>query len=80
MRKITIALLSGLLYTGCSTVEDDRICMDYGSFTWVKEKCTPMYGTLICMDQEVTETYCKLYAENVNEQVASVNTTSRPIE
>jgi hypothetical protein len=67
MRKITIALLSGLLYTGCSTVEDDRICIDFGSYTLVKEKCVPMYGALICMDQEVTETYCKLYLEDEDE-------------
>jgi len=82
MRKITIAFLTGLLYTGCVVNEekDNRICIDYGSFTWVKEKCTPLYGALICMDQEVTETFCKLYAENEDEQVASVTTTSRPIE
>ena len=80
MRKITIALLFGLLYTGCSTVEDDRICIDFGSYTLVKEKCVPMYGALFCMDQEVTETYCKLYAGDENEQVASVTNTSRVLK
>lgn len=64
MRKITIALLSGLLYTGCSTVDDDRICIDYGSFRTVEERCIPLYGAIICQEQEVTKTYCKLYAED----------------
>jgi len=64
MRKITIALLSGLLYTGCSTVDDDRICLDFGSFRTVEERCIPHYGAIICQEQEVTKTYCKLYAED----------------
>jgi hypothetical protein len=64
MKKILV-FLTLMLYTGCSVNEekDNRICIDYGTFTWVKEKCTPLYGQLICMDQEVTETYCKLYDE-----------------
>jgi len=65
MRKITIAIFFGLLYTGCSTIEeDDRICIEFGTYTYMKNKCIPLYGTLICADQEVTETYCKLYAED----------------
>jgi len=66
MRKITIAFLASLLYTGCSVNEekDDRICIDFGSYTLVKERCIPMYGAVICMEEEVTETYCKLYAED----------------
>ena len=64
MRKITIALFFVLMYTGCSTVDDDRICIEFGSYQTVKQRCIPMYGQLICADEEVTETYCKLYAED----------------
>lgn len=66
MKKYLI-VLPAVLFTGCNTNEekDDRICLDYGSFTFMREKCTPFYGTLICMDQEVTEVYCKLYDEGV---------------
>jgi len=64
MRNITIAFFFSLMYTGCSTVEDDRICIDYGSFTTVEEKCIPLYGAIICSEREVTKTYCKLYAED----------------
>jgi len=64
MRKITIALLASLMYTGCSTVDDDRICIDYGTLTTVEERCIPLYGAIICTEKEVTKTYCKLYAED----------------
>jgi len=64
MRKITIAFFFSLMYTGCSMVEDDRMCIDFGSRTIVKNQCIPVYGNLICADEEVTETYCKLYAED----------------
>lgn len=61
MKKFWIMLA---LLPACVTAEkDDRICIDFGSYTFVREKCTPFYGTLICMDQEVTEVYCKRYEE-----------------
>jgi hypothetical protein len=57
-------LLLLLLLSGCVTPEEDtRICADYGSYTLVKERCVPLYGALICVDEEVTETYCKRYFE-----------------
>jgi len=56
-------LLLLLLLSGCTTPEDTRICADYGSYTIVKERCIPLYGTLVCADEEVTEVYCKLYFE-----------------
>gem|GEM_PF-4818226 len=46
-----------------SAEKDERICIDFGSYVIVREKCTPMYGTLICADIEETRTWCKLYAE-----------------
>lgn len=66
MRKITIAFLTCLMYIGCVVNEekDDRICIEFGTYTFTKNKCIPLYGALICADQEVTETYCKLYAED----------------
>ena len=52
-----------LLIPGCITEPDTRICADYGSHTFVREKCVPLYGALICADEEVTEVYCKRYFE-----------------
>ena len=56
-------LLLLLLLSGCVTETDTRICAEYGSYTIVKERCIPLYGTLVCADEEVTEVYCKLYFE-----------------
>ena len=55
-----------LLIPGCITEPDTRICADYGSHTFVREKCVPLYGALICADEEVTEVYCKRYFEEDN--------------
>ena len=67
--KKTLVFLSCLMYTGCITAEkDDRICIDYGSYTIVVEECKPLYGAMICMDVEKTRLYCKLYDE-VNDEV-----------
>lgn len=53
-----------LLLAGCVTQEEDtRICADYGTLVYVREKCVPLYGALICADQEITEVYCKRYFE-----------------
>mgnify|MGYP000706855022 CR=1 FL=1 len=56
-------LLLLLLLSGCVTETDTRICADYGSYTIVRERCIPLYGTLVCADEEVTRVYCKLYFE-----------------
>ena len=57
-------LLLLLLLSGCATEPDTRICADYGSYTTVKQKCIPLYGSLICADEEVTEVFCKRYFED----------------
>ena len=57
-------LIPLLLLTGCVTEPDTRVCADYGSYTYVKNKCIPLYGTLICADEEVTEVFCKRYFED----------------
>jgi len=63
MKKLLV-LLNVLAVSACTTVEEDsRICIDFGSYTVVREKCTPMYGALICADVEETKVYCKLYEE-----------------
>jgi len=56
-------LLPLFLLTGCVTEPDTRICADYGSYTIVKERCIPLYGAIICADEEVTEVFCKRYIE-----------------
>lgn len=53
-----------VLLTGCvSTEQDDRICLDYETRVVTREKCVPLYGSLICADQQVTQTWCVLYEE-----------------
>jgi hypothetical protein len=57
-----------LLIAGCATEPETKTCADYGSHTFMKDKCLPLYGALICADSEVTEAdsevtevYCKRY-------------------
>ena len=57
-------LLLLLLIPGCVIEPDTRICAEYGSYTLVRQKCIPMYGALICADEEVTEVFCKRYFED----------------
>ena len=52
-----------LLISGCVVEPETRICAEYGSYTFVKERCIPLYGALICADEEVTEVFCKRYFE-----------------
>jgi len=61
MKQLLLLLL--LLFPGCVIEPDTRVCAEYGSFTFVKEKCIPLYGALICGDEEVTDVYCKRYLE-----------------
>ena len=56
-------LLLLLLLSGCVTEPDPRICAEYGSYTIEKQRCIPLYGALICGDEEVTEVFCKRYFE-----------------
>jgi hypothetical protein len=30
----------------------------------MKNKCIPLYGALLCADEEVTEVFCKRYFED----------------
>lgn len=63
MRKffVYLLLLGGV---SCVTAEqDDRICIDWDSRTVIQERCIPMYGALICVDEEKVQRWCVLYAE-----------------
>ena len=63
MVKKSLSLICCIFLVSCVHTEEDtnRICVDYGSYTFIKEKCIPMYGALICADEEVTRVYCKRY-------------------
>jgi len=56
-------ILPVVMVTGCATQEDDRICLDWETRTEIKERCVPMYGNLICADEERVRQWCVLYEE-----------------
>jgi len=64
MRFLTVLLLTSVV--GCSTISDDRICLEWISYEVSKEKCVPMYGALICGTDTRTKLRCVLYAEPVS--------------
>ena len=48
----------------CTSVEeDDRICLDWESREVIKERCVPLYGALICADEQKVEHQCTLWEE-----------------
>ena len=58
------AFLLVILLSGCTVQErKEEDCVDWGTITYVRETCIPLYGALICADEEVTEMYCRLYDE-----------------
>ena len=66
MRKITIALLSGLLYTGCSMTKETPapICLEYKTYETTEQECVGGRGVApqICFEKVVVKTYCSRYA------------------
>ena len=57
-------ILPVVMITGCATQEkDDRICLEWETRTEIKERCIPMYGNLICADEERVRQWCVLYEE-----------------
>jgi len=52
-----------LLLTGCAAIEDDLMCLDWKSYTVREDKCTALYGNLICIEQDVVRHYCVLWEE-----------------
>lgn len=64
IRSKSFSFLISLTLLSCTTTEaDNRICLDYKTYTQVVERCTPMYGALICADVEETKTICTRYEE-----------------
>ena len=63
--KKTLVFLSCLMYTGCSTVDDENrgYCLDYRTAPVEEEKCTPLYGALICVTEVKTRYWCALWSE-----------------
>ena len=66
MNRAAIALTFLILYTGCTTVEEeDRgYCLDYRTVPIEEERCTPLYGAIICAVEQKTRTYCTLWSED----------------
>ena len=62
MKKI---LWIPFLMFGCvsADTDDNRICLDYKSTTFTREKCIPYYGTLICSPTTETKVTCTLWDE-----------------
>jgi len=60
---LTVVTSCGIIVGCVSQKQDKRICIDWDSRVVIREKCIPMYGALICVDEEKTETWCVLYEE-----------------
>lgn len=69
MKKLLtlFVLLGGVGLVSCSTVDQrEENCIEYKSAMEVVERCTPLYGTLVCVAKEVPRVWCVLYEENDN--------------
>ena len=65
MRFLLAMLLT--MSVSCSIIdEDERDCIDWVSYEVSKERCVPMYGTLVCGTDTRTKLRCVLYAEPVS--------------
>ena len=65
MRKFLVYLFL-LGDVGCTAAEqEDRVCIDWKVKEVVKQKCVPMYGTLICGEDTQVKNTCILYMEPV---------------
>lgn len=60
MKKLTI-IFAFLIFSGCATEKDDRICLDWKTVKETKQKCVPLYGNIICAEETVVRNICKLY-------------------
>ena len=60
MKKLAV-IFAFLLFSGCATEKDDRICLDWRVVETTKQKCIPMYGNLICAEETVVRNICELY-------------------
>jgi hypothetical protein len=62
MRVAVVLLLLG----GCAT-EPKATCLDWKHYKELEEKCTPLYGQMICVTREVTKYRCVLRDTNVED-------------
>lgn len=52
------------MYTGCTMVEENRgYCLDYKTAQFEEERCTPLYGAMVCTVELKTRTWCTLWSE-----------------
>ena len=63
--KKYLAILLTIMYTGCSSVDEENrgYCLDYRTAPVEEEKCTPLYGALICVTEVRTRYWCALWSE-----------------
>jgi len=70
-------LIPLLFVAGCTTVTDDRICLDWKSSMEIVKECTPLYGNLVCVTKEKPRNWCVLYDESSTEQQNLYGSKSR---
>lgn len=68
-----LIIIAVMCLVGCQTVERGE-CVDWESITYKDEKCTALYGNIICIEQDVTRTYCARWER---QDVANTNRASR---
>ena len=61
-------VLPVLLLAGCTSVSDDRVCLDWKNSIEMVKECTPLYGNLVCVTKEKPRYWCVLYDESSTEQ------------
>ena len=65
----TSLLVALAIMTGCVSAPNDRICLDWKTRTEIREKCVPLYGSMICADEQRTINTCILYEEVAHEKL-----------
>ena len=65
-----------LLLAGCTAVEEKGDCIDWEYYTDTVEKCIPLYGQLICAEQEVTRYVCTLRMEDTSANHGQISRSS----
>lgn len=62
MKHYVLVILLGSV-VGCTTAEE-KDCIEYKSRMEVVERCTPLYGTLVCVAEQRPRIWCTLYNED----------------
>lgn len=52
-----------ILVAGCA-VPENKNCLDWKHYKTRQQTCTPIYGNLICVEQDVIKHYCVLWEES----------------